>query len=330
MNQKLFFVFLSIVLVFGSHFSITYADEGISTTLILTSNLCTVGDIVDLTVEVTHPAGSRLVPIDLASPWGEFEVRSLSRVTVENEADGMARSRQTISVTLWEPGQYETPPLFLQVSDSNGKITEITTESAFLEVASLLQDDELQLRELKEQVTLPRPPIWPLALTGGLFGLLLLVIVWWLYRVWRNRKAQLPQHAPDLRSIEDKTLDELERIKALNLPTQGRFKEYYTLLGDAIRHYLEKTYPIQTSERTTEEIQQMMTDISMSDEQKTGLFQLLHDVDMVKFANVIPDLSQAREQADQIRKFVLADHSKPLALTPHSDDEVLAQEEITS
>ena len=61
---------ISLALLFVSHVSLTYADEGISATLILTSNLSTVGDIVDLTVEVTHPAGYRLVPLDSALALG--------------------------------------------------------------------------------------------------------------------------------------------------------------------------------------------------------------------------------------------------------------------
>lgn len=320
-------------LVFSPHVSRTYADEGISATLIVTSNLSTVGDIVDLTVEVTHPVGYRLVPLDLASSWGEFEVRSLSRVTVEDEVNGMTRSRQTISVTLWAPGEYQTPPLLLQVSDSTGQVREVSTESVFLTVGSVVQDDDTELRELKEQATLPRPPIWPLALGGGLLGWLLLALAWWLYRSWRNRRAQLPQEAPDLRSTYQKTLDELERIEGLNLPTQGRFKEHYTLLADTIRHYLEETYPIQANEQTTEEIQQAVADLSMPDEQKRGLFQLLHDADMVKFANVVPDLSQAREQAERAREFVLMSRTITMTaeMTSNLDDEAQAEEqEVTS
>ncbi len=331
MNQKLLFALISLALVFGSHFSITYADEGISATLNLTSNFCTVGDIVELTVEVTHPIGYRLVPLDLESPWGEFEIRSLSGVTVENdERDGVTRSYQTISVTLWQPGDYQTPSLLLQISDSTGQISEITAKSVFLQVGSVVQDDDMELRELKEQVNLPRPPIWPLALAGGLFGWLLLAIAWGLYRAWKRKKAQLPQQAPDLRSTEQRTLDELERIQGLNLPTQGRFKEYYTLLGDAIRDYLEDVYSIQTGEQTTEEIKQKAAHISMPDEQKTRLFQLLDDTDMVKFANMVPDLSQAREQAEQVREFILAPRFEVLTPTLNIEELPSTEEEIIS
>jgi len=327
MNQKLFFVLILLALLFSSHFSLTYADEGISAKLIVTSNLSTVGDIVDLTVEVTHPVGYRLVPLDLASPWGEFEVRSLSRVTVEDEINGITRSRQTISMTLWEPGEYETAPLLLQVSDSRGQVREVSTESLFLTVESVLQEHDTELRELKEQATLPRPPIWPLAVGGGLLGWLLLALAWWLYHAWRNRKAQPPQQAPDLRSTYLQTLDELERIEGLNLPTQGRFKEHYTLLADTIRHYLEESYPIQANEQTSEEIQQAVANISMSDEQKTRLFQLLHDADMVKFANVVPDLSQATKQAERTREFVLMSQTMTPEMTPSSDEEQQQPEE---
>ena len=346
MNQKLFFILISFALVLITNFSITYADEGIFAKLIVPADFATVGDIVELKVEVTHPAGYRLVPLDLPSPWGELEIRSLSHVTVQEETNGMTRSSQTIFITLWVPGEYETPPLAVQISDSTGQVQEVNAGSAFLSVESVLTEDRVKLRDLKEQLPLPPPSIWPLAIGGGLLGWLLLALAWWLYHTWQKRKAQVPQQTPDLRSTYQKTLDELERINGLNLPTQGQFKAHYTLLSDAIRRYLEETYQIQASEQTTEEIQGALLELAMASEHKNQLLEFLHHADMVKFANVVPDLLQAREQTELAREFVLMSQTvmpdiKPdmtsemtsemtPEMTPSSDDEPQPREEVTS
>ncbi|MGB0389100.1 MAG: hypothetical protein ACPGWR_30120, partial [Ardenticatenaceae bacterium] len=308
MNKILFLSFLFFLLITG--LSIAHADEGISATVSAEEEVIRVADVVDLTLEVRHPVGYRLIPLELEESWGEFEVRSLSTVVVSGNADGTESSRMTMAVVLWAPGTYETPPLPLKVSSPTGELSEVTAEPLLVTVGSVLAEGDGELRDIKGQATLPGPPLWPWLL-GGLLGALLLGLLILgglslLYWFLMARNARSPRVLPDNRPPYEVALDELARIQQLNLPLQGQFKQHYSLVSDTLRHYLEKRYPISVTERTTEEIGQTLKEIGVSDHHNTMLLNLLADADLVKFSDVIPDLLDAQEFPEQARQVLLA------------------------
>ena len=319
MNKTLSLTLLLFLLITG--FSITRADEGISAKLTPQQKELHVGDVINLTLDVTHPAGYRLIPLELEQTWGDFELRSLSPVTVSRNADGTESSQQTIAVTLWGLGTYQTPLLPLKVSSPTGELSEVRANSVSLTVVSVLEEGDSQLREIKAQATLPSPSLWPWLLGGLLVTVLILGPLLWLYKRLLAKRAHGSRVVPDNRPAYQVALDELQRIRGLNLPTQGQFKEHYALVSDTLRRYLEKTYPIQATEQTTKEIQQALAPLSMTDDQKTTLLNLLNEADMVKFANVEPDLSQARELPEQAHHFVLGTRLPTANPSPNGNEQ---------
>ena len=75
------------------------AAEGIGVTLRPDREELTVGDPVQLTLEVTHPAGYQVILPKLEQAWGPFEVRGQSQATTAANDDGTETTRQTIQVT---------------------------------------------------------------------------------------------------------------------------------------------------------------------------------------------------------------------------------------
>ena len=60
-----------------------------------------VGDPVQLTLEVIHPADFQVIIPKLGQTWGNFEVRGQSPATTTPNEDGTATTRATIEVTLF-------------------------------------------------------------------------------------------------------------------------------------------------------------------------------------------------------------------------------------
>ena len=278
------------------------ADGSVEVTLTPDRNELTVGDPVHLALEVTHPAGYQVIIPKLEQAWGDFEVRSQSAATTTANDDGTGTTRQTIEVTLFNLGDFETPPLPLTISDGAGQVFEETMPVALLTVVPTLGEDDSELRDIKPQAGLNLPAIWP-----WIVGALLLVAVLAVAGVWayRRRRGE-PFLAPvvDNRPPWQVAYDELARIEGLGLLDQRRFKEYYTLVTDCMRTYLEAQFHLQVFERTTLELRVTLRQSDLAPEQSRRLLDLFSESDLVKFAKFTPDIESGRRLIGHARELV--------------------------
>ena len=277
------------------------AQQELEATLIAEVPELTVGDVVPLTLQVTHPAGYRLVPVQLEGAWGDFEIRDISPPQVSANPDGSETTTQTISAALWAPGEHTTLELPVVVSDTQGELHEISAAPLSIEVASVLVEGDTQLRDIKPQAELPLPVIWPWVAGGLLVAALILTP---LLRRWWLRRKQVLAEAPDLRLPHEVAGDELDRIEGLGLPEQARFKEHYTLTSDVLRKYIEDTFHIPTIDRTTYEIRRVLKYAPLNQAVKSDLQELLMDADLVKFAKVKPEVDLAQVYIPRVRRVV--------------------------
>jgi hypothetical protein len=271
----------------------------------------TVGDLITLRLEVTHPSDSRVTLPNIEQEWGSFEVvRQTGQDTVRND-DGSATTRKDIVVQLFEPGQYETPRLVVTHRKADSTTEELSTPLIPLRISSVLVEGDEDLRALKSQVNLPVPPLWPwilgalvlAAVTGG--GL------FWagrrLYNRWWPKPVTVaePVVAFDPRPPEAIALAELDRIETLNLPANAQLKEHYSLVTDCLRRYIEDRYQIPALEQTTHEIKRAFDHTGLIHPQHTREFVVLFEYsDLVKFARVTPPATDAYQIIDGARRLV--------------------------
>ncbi|MFQ5578045.1 MAG: hypothetical protein ACE5G8_13760, partial [Anaerolineae bacterium] len=207
----------------------------------------TVGDPVTLTLAATYPAGYDIAIPSLPNSWGDFDVRRQSEPETTLDPDGVKTTRQTIEVTLFAPGTFQTPSWSVTLRGQNGETVERAVPQVSLTVLSVLQEGDADLKDIKPQAELPLPPLWPWLAGGLLLAALLAWAARWLYRRLKGRRVDVPlpaAPAADPRPPHEIALAELARIERLDLPGQGRFKEHYTLVGDCLRRYLEGRYHI--------------------------------------------------------------------------------------
>jgi hypothetical protein len=80
----------------------------------------TVGDPIPLRLRVTYPADFDVTLPELPAQWGPFEVREQTLLdTVQNDSGAVTAVRE-VKVTLWAPGEYETPPLTIHYRYAGG------------------------------------------------------------------------------------------------------------------------------------------------------------------------------------------------------------------
>lgn len=278
----------------------TLAQSDTSARITVAQPVAHIGEAVELVAMVDHPTGWRVIAPQLAEVWGDFEVRSQSVPVVTAAEDGRESSRFSITITAWELGEFSTLALPLTVSNPQGELVEITADPVTIRVESVLAEDDLTLRDIKPQATLPLPIWWPWLV--GVLGLAgTLGAVW-----WRGRGGKTVVPFADNRLPYQVALDRLDEIAASGLAAQGNFKGYYTQTTDVLRRYLDEAAGLNTEEQTTAEIRQAIQPLAWGNEDKKLLVNLLNEADLVKFAKVKPSMEDARRATEESKRLVLA------------------------
>ncbi|MDX1524270.1 MAG: hypothetical protein R3264_21750, partial [Anaerolineae bacterium] len=97
---------------------------------------------------------------------------------------------------------------------------------------------------------------------------------------------------------------ELNRIEALNLPAQRQIKEYYTLVSNCLRRYIEGRYRIPAMEQTTYELRTSFRRNHVAPNDSVGLLKLVTESDYVKFARYQPREEEINSLINKARAVV--------------------------
>jgi len=202
-------------------------------------------------------------------------------------------------------GTYPIPAFTFEFYDVNSpeeKKYELTTEPIDIEVTSLLgeQRAELKIEDIEGVVEMPEPAsfawLWALGIVivAAAAGL-------WLY-LRRKRVKELVRIFKPAHELA------YERLRALvdeDLVSAGRIKEFYEIISDILRHYIEHRFSLKAPERTTEEflIELANTEVLPAAEKKR-LGEFLQHCDLVKFAKHNPTTQQIQETFDLVKDFI--------------------------
>ena len=270
----------------------------------------TVGDVATLTLTVTHPAGHRVMQPRLDRRWGEFEVRAVSRPTTSSVGGDLESTTQTIDVTLFAPGSFDTPELPVTVRDDLGNVSSHAAAPVTFTVVSVLSGDDLELKDIRPQASLPfplfglfesGPPVW-LWIVLAVALALAAAAGWILY--WRSQARRRLATAIDPRMPYEIAMDELARIDALGLLDRGRFKEHYTLVSEVLRGYVEQAFHVPALDLTTEELREAIAASGLDPSQAGRMLETLAGSDLVKFARLRPETSDAKGLTTEVRDVV--------------------------
>jgi hypothetical protein len=308
MNRKQLVIALFAIALLMLLAARTWADGGVQGALVPDRPELTVGDPVRLALEVNHPAGYQVFIPKLEQVWGNLEVRGQSQATTEVLDDGTATTRQTIEVTLFSPGEFRTPELPLTISDGSGQLTESIIPAVSLNVVPTLAENDNELRDIKPQAGLQVPAVWPWFVGGGLVLLAVAAVAgWWAYRRWRGEPFLAP--FVDNRPPWQVAHDELVRIGKLGLVEERRFKEYYTLVTDCLRTYLEDQFQLRVYDRTTSQLKPVLQQSHLAPEHTRRILDLFTWSDMVKFAKFAPEAAVAHQMLEEA--LALVDRTRP-------------------
>lgn len=286
----------------------------------------TVGDAVLLDLVVDHAPGQRVLLPSLEMDWGAIELQGVTQPEITLIENGMERTSIVVQVTAWEPGDYITPPFEVRLASADGTISTLPVQPFPLRVESVLNPDDLNARDIKPQASLPFG-------TGGSrlvllgIGALVAVAVVVLAVALRKRRAgsEVVAKITDDRPPHIIALAELDEIEQADLVAAGQFQQHYTRISETIRRYLEREFELTAMEETTYELQRSLRENGILDKGlQKHVIGLLQESDIVKFAKIRPNPTDASQLPEKARQFVNASNAQKRAQEVEPEAEVVA------
>lgn len=280
-----------------------------------------IGDQPTLTVTVNKDVSQKVFFPEFDKKIAEgIEVLfqgKIDTVRVEGSRE-MVLTRNYI-ITIFDAGEYHLDGFPVVMYDGEKPDTLITEPLSITvntyQIDTLTQkiydvkapiETPLQLAEIRDYIIL------------GLLLFALAAIIVYLVIRFRNKESlfarpKLPPHVI--------AVGELQKIKQMELWQQGKHKEYYTLLADTVREYLDGRFGKNAMEMTTDEIMASIKEDVISEKDKSMLYELLSLADLVKFAKYVPDKDDNEISLQHAYEFV--EHTKSAEETP----EIVTEEE---
>ncbi len=286
--------FLAAAFIFGLIFQNISAQQ-VSASAKLDSTLILIGGQIDLKLEVSQPEGIKInFPVFNDTIIKSVEIVDKGQIDTLRMDNNRLVLSQLYRITSFDSGLHYIPPIQFELIDGELKksfkteamslmvvnpFKEVNPEKGIFDIKGV-QDSPFKLAEILDYIYL----------YGGI--VLILALLTWLFLYYRrkrqgkgsvfiNTKPDEPAHVIAMR--------ELDKIKNAKLWEHNKVKEFYTLLSNTLREYIENRYQIPALEKTSIEILNEME--STSDIDKAVIKQLnqvLELSDLVKFAKFQP------------------------------------------
>lgn len=270
--------------------------QDVRVSAVLDSNKIRIGEQTKLDIYVQYNSNAQK---NLRIDWPSFEDTISGKVEIVSKSaidstipdknnPSIIQQHQQFIITAFDSGSFIIPAFKFVVNGDT--VHPLLTENALLEVNTVPTDTtDKTLKDIKPPFEEPFNWKWYLPYVyGGLGGLAVLgIIIYIIYRATRKKpqiaepeKPKVPPHIT--------ALAELERIRAESSWKEGKTKEYYSSISDAVRLYIEGRFGVNALELTTDEIVRAFRTQVVDPISKEKLQQLLVLSDFVKFAKQIP------------------------------------------
>ncbi|MGB2661165.1 MAG: hypothetical protein WBB86_04105 [Candidatus Omnitrophota bacterium] len=241
-----------------------------------------IGDWIKLEVLARNVSTKEVIFPEESENLGEFTV--VGSNPLKSNRPGSQVQGQAYVLSIYTTGTHVIPPIEIKYRQRGEEEWHSKKSPQIpIEVRSVLTGDDKDIKDLKRLVGLGGGGLWIF-----LFLAVVLAAAVFSWLVWRRKRTRLlleeKAKPPDVIAHE-----ELDKLKAMDLPGKGRVKEYYVQLSDIVRRYLEGRFSYRAPEMTTEEFLNVIKrSEELTDEHKELLREFLSHCDMVKFAKYGP------------------------------------------
>ena len=278
------YLLLVLTLALGTAFCRAQDDTALRSRLSRDSIL--IGDQIEWTLDLQLAPGEG-ARISKPGPEPVPGVEALSEIAIDtlSQKNGMLALRGHVTLTSFDSGSYVLPPLYVLMARSDGTVDTLEYAGPKLEVTTIPIDTAtFQPYDIKGQIRYPLTFKEVIPWVG--LALLVAALIWLLVRWIRFRRqnrdffgkpvVQDPPHIVALRS--------LEKTRSQKLWQNGKQKQFYTQVTDAIRQYIADRYDVAALEQTSAEMFRDLQDKEIDPALMEKLKDLFTTADFVKFA----------------------------------------------
>jgi hypothetical protein len=267
-------------------------------------------DMLDMDVIVAAPADVEVKAPEFGEGVGEFMVRNYTEKRDSAATSKPDNSNRQFHYEL-EPssaGRHLIRSVAIEFidhrpnSEARDKNSLIESDPIEINIKSEFGDKVPKLSDLDPMLP-PRPlPLaskWPWLVGAAVCIALAIAVLFVRRRTQANTVVERPLTPEQIAHAA------LANLLSENLPSQGRFKDFYLRLTGIVRHFIEGTTGLRAPEQTTEEFMRAMRSQDVfSVERSMRLKEFLEAADMVKYAGQQPESEQVELSINRAREFV--------------------------
>ncbi len=267
-----------------------------------------IGEQINYKVVATVPTGlysANWFVVPDSMPHFELVDKNKIDTTIEN---GNTILQQTLTFTSFDSGRWATPTFTIQLTPANDKkIQTLTTDSFTINVAYTAADTTNQLRDIKPIMDVEvKNYLWYYI---GAAALLALLAAFFLWRYFKKRKKQPALQLNGKLSAYDEAMQELEKLKTLNLQQHDDIKQFHTKLAAIFKWYISRKQQLSVMNKTTGDVLVHLTHNKVSKETVAAAATALRMGDAVKFAKYIPAAEETNDCFAKIKETIHYIHS---------------------
>ncbi|MGZ4042298.1 MAG: hypothetical protein ACXVO9_03795 [Bacteroidia bacterium] len=276
--------------------TVHFHAQEVKVNAVLDSSKIRIGEQVKLDLYVTYNGNQKNLKIEWPkigdTLTGKVEVVSVSTIdtTIPDKNDpSIIQNHQQIYVSAYDSGYFAIPGFKFTLNNDTNQV--LFTQTLMLEVHTVPTDTSLaKTKDIKTVLNEPFNWKWYINYIYLAIGIILFTVVVILITRYFTRRQQQKVIEPPKPKIPAHitALAALEKIKQEQVWKEGRVKEYYSSISDAVRLYIEERYNVFALESTTDEIMTAFRSQVIDTESKNKLQQLLQLSDLVKFAKMEP------------------------------------------
>jgi hypothetical protein len=265
----------------------------------LVPDTVTVGDVFLAAIRVRVAAGESVAFPDALEAGEAVDAAGRREIRVDSAEGGERILTAVYPLAAWRPGVVELGAARVGYATEAG-VTTVDVRFPAAVVRSVLPADTAGIAPMPAKDVLGGERVWWPLLLMLLAGLAVAALcLWW----WRRRRSAAAMALVPRVPPRQAALSALDRARAAGLVEAGRLKEFYSLVTNAVRHYVAALHGGWGEDLTTPELAARMTGHDCDDE-AAALSALLQRADLVKFARQHVTSGQVIADWEAARAFV--------------------------
>ena len=287
------FSLLAILMLFLTSTDLLAQNE-IRATIDSTSIL--IGQQINYQLEVLADQGEAVV-FPEGQTFNPLEMIESYAIDTLNSTSARIKLIKKYGLTQFDSGNYVIPRQKVIIGTRT-----VETDTFLVEVNNVILDTVNQgLYDIKPVIDLPKNynDWWKYILWISLVAIAIGLFLWWLIR--RNKKQkEAEKYVPPF----EQALATLNELDEKNLIVEAKYKEYYSVLTDAVRRYYDEKVYDRALESTTDELISRLEmerdsgNIGFSNQTIDKVKDIFKRADLIKFARVNPP--QGKAQSDRL------------------------------